>query len=46
MPYKIIKLKLGRFKVVNKKNGRVHAYHTTKKKAEAQLRLLNSIEKK
>jgi hypothetical protein len=48
MPYKVVK-KPGtetRFKVVNTKTGYVHAKGTTKKKAQAQLRLLERIEKK
>jgi len=46
MPYKVVK-KPGtetRFKVVNTKTGYVHAKGTTKKKAEAQVKLLNRIE--
>jgi hypothetical protein len=34
----------GAFQVYNKKTGKIHAKHTTKEKAEAQLRLLNATE--
>ena len=46
MPYKVVK-KTGtqtRFKVVNTKTGYVHSKSTTKKKAEAQVRLLEQVE--
>ena len=43
MPYKI--LHVGRrFRVVNSLNGKVHAEHTTKANAEAQVRLLKGLE--
>jgi hypothetical protein len=44
MPYKIIKLKDGYYKVIRKKDGHVIAHHSTKKNMEAQLRLLNYLE--
>ena len=46
MPYEIIpvpKTKT-RFSVINKETGEIHSKSTTKKKADAQLRLLNSID--
>lgn len=43
MPYKI-RQRGGRYEVVNSATGRVHARHTTKRKAEAQVRLLRGIE--
>ena len=43
MPYAILPVK-GGFKVVNTANGKVHAEHTTRAKAEAQVRLLRGIE--
>jgi hypothetical protein len=44
MPYKITQVSPGKFSVSNKDTGKVHAYHTTKKNAEAQVRLLHGIE--
>ena len=45
MPYKIRKSKkTGLYKVVNAETGRVLAKNTTKEKAEAQVRLLDSLE--
>ena len=43
MPYKVQKLPDGKYKITNKRTGRVIAYHTTKKNAEAQLRLLHYV---
>lgn len=43
MPYAIRK-RGSRYEVVNTATGRVHAKHTSKKKAEAQVRLLRGIE--
>jgi len=43
MPYKVRKVK-NKWKVVNKKTGRVAGTHDTKKKAESQMRLLYGIE--
>ena len=34
----------GGWEVRNKQNGTIHALHTTKTKAEAQIRLLNAID--
>jgi hypothetical protein len=45
MPYAILKTGKG-YSVINKDTGRVFAKHTTKQKAEAQVRLLHSKEKK
>ena len=44
MPYTIEKYK-GAYRVINSQTGKVHAYHTTLPKAEAQVRLMHSIEK-
>lgn len=47
MPYAIRKVRNeAKYKVVNIKTGEVHSKGTTKPKAEAQKRLLESIEKK
>lgn len=43
MPYAIRK-RGSSYEVVNTETGRVHAKHTTKKKAEAQVRLLRGVE--
>ena len=43
MPYAIRKVK-GGYSVVNTKTGVVHAKHTTKPKAEAQIRLLHMLD--
>jgi len=43
MPFKIIRNKDGSFKVKNVESGRIAAAHTTKPKAEAQVRLLNYL---
>lgn len=43
MPYKISRT-IGGFKVVNAATGEVHAEHTSRAKAEAQVRLLNAVE--
>ena len=48
MPYKIEKCQkcgCGTYKVINPKTGKVHAKYTTLKKAQAQVRLLESIHK-
>jgi hypothetical protein len=44
MPYKITKLRDGYYKVTKATTGKVFAYHTTKKNAEAQIRFLHYIE--
>lgn len=47
MPYAVRKNRgVDTYKVVNTKTGVIHAKATTKKNAEAQVRLLNSLEKK
>lgn len=45
MPYAAIETD-GGYVVINIENGRIMAKHTTKNKAEAQIRLLESIEGK
>ena len=42
MPYSIEKVPLG-YRVINTETRKVHAAHTTKEKAQAQVRLLNAI---
>jgi hypothetical protein len=44
MPYDIIKKPSGKFVVINKLTGEIHAKGTTLKKAKAQIRLLNNLE--
>ena len=44
MPYAIRHLADGGYRVVNTVSGRVHAKHTTKRRAQAQVRLLNARE--
>lgn len=44
MPYEIRKNSDGSYEVLNKRTGKVHAKHTSKKKAEAQVRLLHMKE--
>lgn len=44
MPYAILPENQGKFKVINSITKEVHSFSTTKKKAEAQVRLLNAIE--
>lgn len=46
MPYALIKHTDGTYSVKNKKTGNLHAIHTTKQKAMAQIRLLYLIESK
>lgn len=47
MPYKMFKIRnKDLYKVVNSKTGKVHSAGTTKDKAKAQLRLLETIERK
>ena len=43
MPYLLTKVK-GGYKVVNRDTGVIHSKHTTKTKAESQIRLLNAID--
>lgn len=44
MPYALIPVGRGDYSVVNTSSGAVHSKHTSKAKAEAQLRLLRGIE--
>lgn len=46
MPYKINQISPRRYQVVNAETGTIHSKSTTRKKAEAQLRLLENLEKK
>lgn len=46
MPYTIRKLTNGYYRVKNTATGVVHSKHTSKTKAEAQVRLLEQKEKK
>ena len=43
MPY-AIRRRDGAYQVVNTATGEVHAHHTTRQKAEAQIRLLHMVE--
>lgn len=46
MPYKLRKLpNKNKWRVYNSSTGEIHAYSTTKDKAQAQLRLLRSLKK-
>jgi hypothetical protein len=44
MPYKIMKNKDGSYKVVNKRTGRIHAYHSTFQNAKRQIRLMEALD--
>jgi len=44
MPYAIRALPTGHYEVINRESRQVKAKHTTKAKAEAQVRLLNAID--
>lgn len=44
MPYRILK-RGSHYQVVNATTGKVHAKHTTKRRAEAQVRLLRDKER-
>ncbi len=46
MPYKITKLKNGKYQVKNITNNKIVAKGTTKSKAEKQVKLLNMIDSK
>lgn len=47
MPYKATKIRnKDLYKVVNTKTGKIHSTGTTKDKAKAQVRLLETIERK
>ena len=43
MPYSLLPVG-SKYKVVNSSSGKIHSAHTTKAKAEAQIRLLRGIE--
>jgi len=45
MPYKIIKLpNKNKYKVINKRTGKVHSYHTSYTNAIKQIRLMEMID--
>jgi len=44
MPYKMFKLKSGRYQVKNMKTHRIVAKNTSKRNAERQIKLLNWID--
>jgi hypothetical protein len=44
MPYKLMKLKNNKYRVINKITGKVHAKSTTLKKAEKQIRLMQWLD--
>jgi len=44
MPYELEQISPRRYSVMNTNTGQLHSKHTSKKKAEAQIRLLNGIE--
>jgi len=46
MPYALIKHTDGSYAVKNKATGKIMSKHTTKQKAEAQLRLLHMLMRK
>jgi hypothetical protein len=46
MPYEIIKKPSGKYQVINKITGEIHAKGTTLKKAKAQIRLLEMVDRK
>jgi hypothetical protein len=46
MPYQIKQISPRRYSVINSKTGEIHSKSTTKEKAEAQIRLLEQLEKK
>jgi hypothetical protein len=46
MPYEIVKKPSGKFQVVNKNTGEIHAKGTTLTKAKAQIRLLEMVDRK
>lgn len=43
MPYEIKSAGHNQYSVINSKTGRIHSYHTTYEKAQAQVRLLNAV---
>lgn len=44
MPYKITQVSRNNYSVSNKETGKIHAYHTSKANAQAQVRLLHGLE--
>lgn len=44
MPYQIKQLPDGRYAVINRDTGQVYARHTSRRKAEMQVRLLHGVE--
>ena len=44
MPYKLVKHRNKTYSVINKINGKVYSYNTTKTKALRQLRLLKYLD--
>lgn len=46
MPYAVLRVGKGRYAVVNPATGQVHAKNTTKRRAQAQVRLLKAKEAK
>ncbi len=46
MPYQIKKLSNGKFQVINKITGKVHAKSTTKTKAKKQIKLMEYLDNK
>jgi hypothetical protein len=46
MPYEMKQISPRRYSVINSKTGEIHSKSTTKAKAEAQIRLLDQLEKK
>lgn len=44
MPYRLVPLGGGKYRVENAVTGKVHAKRTTKRKAEQQIRLMRSID--
>jgi hypothetical protein len=46
MPYEVIRIGPGKYKVINKDTGKVHAKGTSKKNADAQVRIMMQAEEK
>lgn len=44
MPYAVQKLTDDHYRVINTDSRKIHSKHTTKKKADAQVRLLQALE--
>jgi len=44
VPYRVVAVGGGKYKVVNALTGKVHAKRTTKRKALAQVRIMNAAE--